>query len=1832
MYNQVQADVKMAKENQSARLQKIKQVYSGDKKAISAAEATPIKRDEIVQGVPDSEKRGNRATYLYNEILNGVGSIAAGLGDVGATVLAYAPQQGYSYNANNQVAPRTPEEIDEQRQILTDYRKNTAPSVRDFLTNTVGIETDEGLKSKYKNETFTAALGGLASSAPAIAATLASGGVGTGAMFLQSYDNALQSIDQTPEGQNLDDATKTYFATGVGIATAALEKFGLDRIFKAETGVIGNLIAKQALKKATAQTGGKVTGDVFTKFLDSEVVNLSNKYITAGIKGLDGALIEYGTEALQEGAQAGAELLLNEQTGEPVFDTSNTDDWIKFSSRMHKAGVMGAIGGGVLGGVAGIANLNRSKLEKTQESLDEVNAALDNENLSEASQKALIANKIELESELDAAAAEIDETFDSLDEEQQERVIDITDRKAEIIQVLEDPAVPEAIKEDLSKEDKVLDKELESINPVAPKPAPQTISDSLSKGVYTRNGQKGELKVDGQSVVFETNDTIYELGNVDEISDMDINELGIRKEQPFNIQINDDNSIEIDGKKFINEVGSEAINYNSNGDVVSVNVTNEKGDKRTIRGAKAEEIAYQYKLKETNENTIAELNDTIAQAEEIATQHEQMAELETDPVEKQEELDIAKDARRVVQESKQELKLLTPRKNNKQTIKESTNGKKIKFTRKDGTTVDFDVNDISINPEQELDFSNKGENSNKINIKYGDDILAEVILRSKGNDVRMAYVEIDTLNGRDGNLGQGLGTSIYKKIGKLLADKHNKKLVSSLPISEEHTESRNEMSDGVWKSLVKDGFATEKTSPQGDVYYEFKTKGGPTDAVQKQIATKVDVRKPSGDGQKVESRNTKEEKPAGEIKPKDVPVTPKEEKEVAKAGDPLRAFANKVREGKINKLGGFKAATGFDAAWDLGLEAVAISIEGGAKIADAIQSGLKAIKQTDWYKELPNKGDFDKQYNEHMNSEYEIESNKTKPIKNEETAATAKELGVKVEDTKKGVRTQEVVEAEATAEIKKGYDVPDLIDQILNDNHQATDTEVAILSKYLDAKETEIKDLNKDLRDNGATMSKSKFNTVTESRDAALEEFQEAAQASRKTGTISARALNARKFSLNKEYSLENMVTRKRTALGGDKLSKEQLADITQKFQQMEQLQKDYEARVKKLEIDNAALLAGQAVKKTASDRANRKAISKSDLRAERAKIFDDIRKGFKSIRQSGQAMSDIPYRRELAVIAKHTPSILRNLAKEGLVEVSDVINRIYDEFKSDIPELTKADVTDIIAGVYDEPKKTKDNLQKEINALRNQAKLINRINELEAGVAKAKPESNTAKTKNEQIKKLRDRIKELESESGISYDKDLQAFKNRIQKSIDDISKKLNDKDYAKKESAPALVLDAEALELRRERDRIKHEFDIEVAKDQLDQRTVIEKAQDDFLNIASLPRSLKASLDFSAVLRQGLFLTPHLKESNAALATMFDGTLSKEKYENWLLDLKHSPMYDLMKDSGLYISDNSNPKLLAKEEAFTSNLAGKLPLGVGKLVNASERAYTGYLNAIRTGVFTSEAQKLIRDGYTFENNPEEFKSLAKVINVLSGRGDIPDILGGRDARLLSNALFSPRFLAARIQTLYIWADPRLTKRARALAAKDIGQVLASAAVFLAMAIAAGYEVEDDPRSPQFLKIKNTQEKGNTYYDILGGLPRYVNFLTVQLTGEKKNSLGIVTDLTAGKYKQATRLTEAANFIRGKFAPAVGSAVNLMEGRNVIGEKYEVWPDVPLEFVPLPLSDVYESYQVGGISNALLTIVPSQFGITVSSYGPRSKKSDVPQLTPKQMREAAIKAAKKND
>jgi len=252
-----------------------------------------------------------------------------------------------------------------------------------------------------------------------------------------------------------------------------------------------------------------------------------------------------------------------------------------------------------------------------------------------------------------------------------------------------------------------------------------------------------------------------------------------------------------------------------------------------------------------------------------------------------------------------------------------------------------------------------------------------------------------------------------------------------------------------------------------------------------------------------------------------------------------------------------------------------------------------------------------------------------------------------------------------------------------------------------------------------------------------------------------------------------------------------------------------------------------------------------------------------------------------------------------------------------------------------------------------------------------------------------------------------LAALKARYKKQTDELQKKINAGDYDPDEKS-TIELDKEAQDLKDAYIKKKIEWQKAVAQDAYKNRTLGQKIKDRAIEILGIPRSIMASADLSAPLRQGLVLTSsHPLVASKAFIESIRQAASPERFDRWLYDLKESPYYkNVIEKSGLYIADPNNLHLSAKEEAFMTNIAEKMPLigdtlkfkaagkdvtipGLG-IVSKSERAYVAFLNKMRVDVFTMYAKELADRGITPETRPDIYEGLGSFINAATGRGSL--------------------------------------------------------------------------------------------------------------------------------------------------------------------------------------------------------------------------------------------------
>lgn len=818
----------------------------------------------------------------------------------------------------------------------------------------------------------------------------------------------------------------------------------------------------------------------------------------------------------------------------------------------------------------------------------------------------------------------------------------------------------------------------------------------------------------------------------------------------------------------------------------------------------------------------------------------------------------------------------------------------------------------------------------------------------------------------------------------------------------------------------------------------------------------------------------------------------------------------------------------------------------------------------------------------------------TTTLRNSDVEQKREDYGFNEPVERPSVTNEETLNKAIDAIKENGQVAYDVIDKALN-REPLNATEMAILAQFQGTKEAQLIEANEKIEE-AKDSSVLAFDNAVEARNKIIDDLVMAYDASELSGNVAGQALQARKIKVLQDYSLANMLIRTRKANDNRQLTNEQIKDVTDRYNALVETEKKLNEKLEKLQEENSKLKLKEFTPKIRVEaareaRQNKRTQTKETLKKERDSIFEEMRKVIKKSRGELSA-NPIPVEM-IPLVGK----LAKNYFVDGMTSIEAIVDKIHGDLTDIVDGVTKRDVRDAISGYNRDTRPTKDDLQKDIQDLKTQARLISQIEDAEAGVKKVKDETKR-KQASDEVEMLRARLKDL-----TKGETSLENLKSRVKKQIAETQKRIENRDYSKKES-DSIPLDEEARKLQDAYRKIKWEFDVAVAKDQLKNRTKAQRYKDLIIEIANIPRALMATADLSAPLRQGII--PSISNpimAKRAFEEMIKQWGSEGRSERWLADLKDSPAYTLMQESGLYIADKSSPAIAAREEDFQTNLAEKIPV-FGKLVKASERAYVGYLNKMRADLFSKGVDVLQNGGKTFASDPKAYKALATYINATTGRGN----LGALDtaAPVLNTAFFSPRLMASRLQLLSNWANPSFYKNTpvevRKMYFKDMAKFISFGVGILAIASMYGGDVEDDPRSPDFGKIRH----GNTRWDIWGGFQQYVRYFAQLASGEKKSTAsGNITQLDGSNYNKETRLSVLGNLVRSKLAPVPAFVVNLLAGENMVGDKFKAEKDIPQMLLPLVGQGIYESAKQDGWMFALgATGVPSVLGVGVQTYG----------------------------
>lgn len=381
---------------------------------------------------------------------------------------------------------------------------------------------------------------------------------------------------------------------------------------------------------------------------------------------------------------------------------------------------------------------------------------------------------------------------------------------------------------------------------------------------------------------------------------------------------------------------------------------------------------------------------------------------------------------------------------------------------------------------------------------------------------------------------------------------------------------------------------------------------------------------------------------------------------------------------------------------------------------------------------------------------------------------------------------------------------------------------------------------------------------------------------------------------------------------------------------------------------------------------------------------------------------------------------------------------------------------------------------------------------------------------------------------------------------------------------------------------------------------------------DIGNIPRSVMASGDASGLLRQALLIaTGHPGIWAKSVPTYLKAIKSEDFYNAGLAILHNRPnalngVYDRM---GLDLTELT-PKggdMAAREEQFRSPLAEKIPG-----VRASGRGFMLGLDQARADLADLMYAKAVKAGKG--DDEHTLQSIGDVVNSASGRGDLGNGVIGRSSEGLNLLLFSPRLIKSRIDFLNPLWYKGLDPIARHEAYRAMGGLVVLVAAANVIAKAAGANINLDPRSSDFAKIR----LGSVRIDLAGGFQQYMHLLGELATQRKMTTTGKLEKLDVQEGPGKTSDWDVVfNFIRSKLAPMSAAAIDVGQRQNSVGQPLTWGNSVVSRVTPLAGQDAYQVGQdawqshgpaagiAAGIGGGLL----SAFGGGVQQFTPKQPK-----------------------
>jgi hypothetical protein len=601
----------------------------------------------------------------------------------------------------------------------------------------------------------------------------------------------------------------------------------------------------------------------------------------------------------------------------------------------------------------------------------------------------------------------------------------------------------------------------------------------------------------------------------------------------------------------------------------------------------------------------------------------------------------------------------------------------------------------------------------------------------------------------------------------------------------------------------------------------------------------------------------------------------------------------------------------------------------------------------------------------------------------------------------------------------------------------------------------------------------------------------------------------------------------------------------------------------------------------------------------------------------------------------------LRGLVKKGITEINDLSQQVLDEMKSEIPDLTIRQVRDAITDYGKRVNPTADDIKKQISTARRVGRLLSELEDLQNNKRKQTNPSTKAKLTEQEVKlkkqiaALNKKLPQTDDEVEAENEQRRESAKAATKRRIAELEEKLKNKDFSKPKPKK-VIEDTELTRLNAEKERIQNQFDKEQYKNELKNRTGWQKAGDIALElISALPRALVASIDFSAVLVQGIIrVLTRPGQSIKAMGDMFKQFASEKVQQDWENKVKAQTWYPTLEASKIQLTEVGG-KLSAREELFIGDWINHIWSGIGWTLalgnkkgqdffnklnpyKATNRAYVGYLNSIRVQAFLEGMKFIEKRGMTFESDPKVFQDWGQYVNNSTGRGT----LGGleRSAKAMSIAFFAPRKISATIKLLSPYSIIHYAKMSPIVRQKAILNFASFLAMSTTLSVLGKSLVKKrcgdkddvnfwDSNSSDFLTIRC----GETRLDFFGGYKQQVVLMSRLATGRFTDAYGNETKLGDRYGKQInTRFDALEQYFANKLSPLASLGKRKLDERK--GLELDPEEEALKGILPIWIQDVGALYKDHPTEIGIMLNILSIFGAGIQNYSSSSKKSSYTQ------------------